>query len=89
LPKFSAVSVYRIEYLMLVDAKPAGPILGYYRDRPIPAAVVDYLGRRYLYAGLALRNRSGRYDIDALAPGERLIEPGLVYRAEESRRKVA
>ena len=74
---------------MLVDPQPVGPVLGFYRDRSIPAAVVDCFGRRYLYAGLAPRNRNGWYDIDALAPGERLIEPGLVYRAEESRKKVA
>jgi hypothetical protein len=74
---------------MLVDARPAGRVLGYYKDRPIPAAVVDYFGRRYIYAGLAPRHRNGGYDVDALATSERLVEPGLVYRAEESRKKVA
>ena len=89
MPPLSRTSVYRVEFLILVDPKPAGPLLGYYNDRPIPAAVIDYFGRRYIYAGIAPRHRNGRYDIDALATGERLVEPGLVYRAEESRKEVA
>ena len=51
MPPLSRTALYRIEYLILVDPKPAGPLLGYYNDRPIPAAVVDYFGRRYIYAG--------------------------------------
>jgi hypothetical protein len=79
----------RIEYLILVDPKPAGPVLGYYNDRPIPAAVVDYFGRRYVYAGIAPRRRNGQYDTGALGTGERLMEPGLVYRDEALRKRVA
>jgi hypothetical protein len=78
-----------VEYLILVDPKPAGPLLGYYNDRPIPAAVVDYFGRHYTYAGIAPRRHNGQYDIDALATDERLVEPGLVYRFENRRKKVA
>jgi hypothetical protein len=89
LPPLSRTAVYRVEYLILVDPKPAGPLLGYYNDRPIPAAVVDYFGRRYIYAGIAPRHRNGRYDVDALARDERLVEPGLVYCAEDGRKKVA
>jgi hypothetical protein len=89
LPPLSRTSAYRVEYLILVDPKPAGPVLGYYNDRPIPAAIVDYFGRRYIYAGIAPRHPNGRYDIDALAAGERLVEPGLVYCAEDGRKKVA
>ena len=89
MPPLSRTAVYRVEYLILVDPKPAGPLLGYYNDRPISAAVVDNFGRRYIYAGIAPRHRNGRYDIDGLATDERLVEPGLVYRAEESRKKVA
>jgi len=69
-----------VEYFILVEPHADGPVVGYYGGRPIPAAVVDYFGRRYSYAGVAPRRRSGQYDVEALAPGEWIIEPGLVYR---------
>ena len=87
--RFAASTGVRVEYLILVDPQPAGPVLGYYKDRPIPAAVVDYFGRHYIYAGIAPRRHNGQYDVEALAIGERLVEPGLVYRFEEMRKKVA
>jgi len=89
LSRFAPSTGVRVEYLILVDPQPAGPLLGYYNEQPIPAAVVDYFGRRYTYAGVAPRCHNGRYDVDALATGERLVEPGLVYRFDEMHRKVA
>ena len=89
MPPLSRTAVYRVEYLILVDPKPAGPLLGYYNDSPIADVVVDYFGRRYIYAGIAPRHRNGRYDVDALATDERLVEPGLVYCAEQDRKKDA
>jgi hypothetical protein len=80
--RFSPNFGLHVDYLILVDPRPAGPILGYYKDRPIAAEVVDYYGRHYSYAGIAPRRRDGRYDIDGLAAEERLVEPGLVYRYE-------
>ena len=77
--RFAPSSGVHVDYLILVDPRPAGPVLGYYKQQPIPAAVIDYFGRRYLYAGVAPRRRNGQYDIAALATGERLVEPGLVY----------
>ena len=69
-----------VDYFILVEPRADGPLLGYYAGRPIPAAVVDYFGRRYSYAGVAPRRRSGQYDVESLRPGEWIIEPGLVYR---------
>ena len=69
-----------VEYLILNDPHPDGPVVGFFRDLPIAAAVVDGFGRRYVYVGIASRRHNGQYDIDALARGERLVEPGLVYR---------
>jgi len=89
LPRFSSPSGTPVEYLILVDPRPAGPLLGYYNGRPIPAEVVDYFGRRYAYAGIAPRRLNGQYDVDALGTGERLVEPGLVYRFAELQKKVA
>ena len=77
----------QLDFVMLVVPKPAGPVLGYFRDQPIASAVIDYFGRRYVYVGIAPRGRNGRYDVEALAKGERLMEPGLVYRDEAIRSK--
>jgi hypothetical protein len=84
-PVFAAARGVEVDLVMLVDPKPAGPILGYFRDQPIASAVIDYFGRRYVYAGVAPRRRNGGYDVDALEKGERLMEPGLVYRDEAIR----
>jgi len=65
-----------------MDPRPDGPIIGYYAGQPIPSAVVDYFGRRYLYVGAVPRRANGQYDAEALGPGEFLMEPGLVYRCD-------
>jgi len=79
MPVFVPRSEHPIEYLILVDPRPDGPSLGFYRDKPIAAAVVDYFGRRYVYSGIATRRRDGQYNVDALRKEERLVEPGLIY----------
>ena len=68
-----------IEYFMLLAPRPDGPVVGRYAGQPIPAAVIDEDGRRYVYAGTAPRLLDGRYDLDALRTDEWLVEPGLVY----------
>jgi hypothetical protein len=73
-----------VEYLILVDPRPDGPVVGYYAGRPIAAAVVDYFGHRFTYAGVAPRLHSGRYDIESLRPGEWIVEPGLIYYGDPS-----
>ena len=70
-----------VEYLILVEPRPDGPVIGYYADHAIADAVVDYFGRRFTYAGIAPRLRNGWYDVDALRPGEWIVEPGLIYFA--------
>jgi hypothetical protein len=42
-----------VEFFILHDAKADGPRLGRYGDREIPASVIDGLGRRYSYDGVA------------------------------------
>jgi hypothetical protein len=68
------------DYLVVADPRSEGPILGKYGENNIAATVVDCFGRRYDYVGVATRRPSGRYDADALQPGEWIVEPGLVYR---------
>ena len=68
-----------VEYLILMEPRPDGPVIGQYAGQPIHAAVIDYFGRRFTSAGVAPRLRNGRYDADALQPGEWIVEPGLIY----------
>src|SRR5262249_13853057 len=70
-----------VEYFILMEPHPDGPIVGRYAGHAIAEAVVDYFGRRFTYAGIAPRLRSGRYDVESLRPGEWIVEPGLVYYA--------
>jgi len=78
--RFGFATSRPVEYFILVEPHADGPVVGYYAGQAIAAAVVDYFGRRYSYAGIAPRRRSGQYDVEALGPGEWIIEPGLVYR---------
>lgn len=71
-----------IEYSLLHHTKMDGPVIGTYMDQPIAEAVIDESGRRYVYAGLAPRRRGGRFDTEALRPGEFILQPGLIYRGE-------
>lgn len=80
MPRLALQKDRPVEYLMLADPKPAGPVVGFFRGSAIASAVVDYFGRRYVFAGIATRRRNGQYDTAVLEQGERLIEPGLIYR---------
>jgi hypothetical protein len=80
MPHFAVSRGRPVEYLVLVEPRPAGPVVGFLAGNPIPEAVVDYFGRRYVYAGVAPRRRNGQYDGEALRQGEWIVEPGLVYR---------
>lgn len=78
-----------IEYYILQIAAPATPqsergsvVVGYLADRPIFSTVVDSTGIRYRDVGLASRLPDGRYDVQALFPGEWIVEPGLIYRSQ-------
>ncbi len=80
MPRLGLERTSPVEYLMLADARPDGPILGFFRGSAIAAAMVDYFGRRYVFAGIATRRRNGQFDTTGLGRAERLIEPGLIYR---------
>lgn len=75
-----------VDYYMLMEPRPDGTVLGYYAGQPIAAYVVDAHGDRYRYAGVAPRLRNGGYDLEAVRSGEWLVEPGLVYFREPSKR---
>jgi hypothetical protein len=69
-----------IEYSLLHNVKPIGPSMGFYADREIPESVLDELGRRFVYARVAPRKWNGVFDVEALAAGEFIVPPGLIYR---------
>lgn len=72
-----------VEFFLLVEPRADGPVIGIYRDEPIAASVIDAYGQHYAYAGIAPRLDSGAYDVDALKRDEWLVEPGLVYAADD------
>jgi hypothetical protein len=71
-----------VDYFVLVEPEPDGPMIGTYNNHPIAAAVKDAFGRRYLYVGVATRRRDGQLDVTTLSPGEWFSPRGLVYRME-------
>jgi len=83
--RFSVVAEDRTDYYMIVEPQSEGPVIGTYAGSPITETVLDGFGRRYAYAGAAPCRRDGRYDIEVLASGEFILEPGLLYRMAASK----
>lgn len=69
-------------YSIMVEPRPAGATIGLYRGLPIAERVVDLFNRRFVFVGVIGRRRDGQYDVDALKPGQFVVEPGLVYDLE-------
>jgi hypothetical protein len=82
MPLATASLARPVEYFILRDVTSIGRSIGVYADRPIADTIVDEHGRRYVYAGIAPRRWNGQFDVDALRPGEFIVQPGLVYRLE-------
>jgi hypothetical protein len=74
-------------YCLLHEVAPVGRTIGRFADRDISEVVRDQFGREYLYVGLAGRTARGDLDPDALAPGEFILAPGLVYRVLPAERR--
>ena len=72
---------------VLHNPRPAGPVLGYFGGEPIASAVVDEVGRRYVYAGVGPRRRDGRSDEESLRPGEWVTRSGLGYEWDSENRR--
>jgi hypothetical protein len=69
---------------IMVEPRPVGATIGVYRGLPIAERVVDHFNRCFTFAGVIGRRRDGQYDVDALKPGQFVVEPGLVYDLETS-----
>ena len=66
-------------FSIMVEPRPVGPVIGFYRDRPIAERVIDLFGRRFAYAGIIGRRRDGQFDVERLKSGQFIAEPGIVY----------
>lgn len=71
---------FSVEYAILRDVRPAGPVIGFYAGQPIADCVVDSFGELWVYRGVAGRTTQGAFDMAMLGPGEFIVLPGLVYR---------
>ena len=69
-------------YSIMVEPRPAGATIGLYRGLPIAERVVDQFDRCFTYVGVIGRRGDGQYDVNALKPGQFVVEPGLVYDLE-------
>jgi hypothetical protein len=85
MPRISAIQSDPIDYHIVFDPRPDGPLIGFYAGQPIAEAIRDFFGRRFVYEGIAPRRRDGKYDVSLLQPGEWIAEPGLVYHIEQGR----
>ena len=68
------------EFFILAHVQPEGHVVGRLGELAIPSHVMDEDGQHYVFEGVAARRPSGRFDVDALRPGEWIVRPGLVYR---------
>lgn len=70
------------EYFVLANLDGTGNVIGRLADHMIRETVVDARGSSYRYVGVAPRLADGRFDVEALRPGEWIVQPGLVYMLE-------
>ncbi|QND67306.1 hypothetical protein HB777_27525 [Mesorhizobium loti] len=70
------------EYFVLANLREQGAIIGRLAGHPIAETVVDAGGLQYHFVGVAPRDRSGCFDVEALRTGEWIVQPGLVYAVD-------
>jgi hypothetical protein len=71
-----------VDYFMLQEPHGEGARVGTFAGEAIAEGMTDCFGRHYRFVGVAPRLPDGRYDVDALRPGEWLVEPGLIYASD-------
>lgn len=69
-----------LEYSVLHNTTPEGPVIGRLDGRDISEFVLDEFGRRFAYSGVAPRLSNGQFDDAALKDGEFIVPPGLIYK---------
>jgi hypothetical protein len=85
-----ALPIWRHDDARIYDLDVAGNdgrVIGSYAGQPIFESVYDLSGQRYAYVGVAPRLRSGRVDVRALGENQWVVEPGLVYEWDRTKRR--
>ncbi len=83
---------HTLEYSMLHNIKPEGPVIGRLDGREFSEFIQDEFGRIFSYSGVAPRRSNGQFDDAALKDGEFIVQPGLIYKYRgkaEKRRRAA
>jgi hypothetical protein len=88
-PTYTFHRPYPREFFMLRDTRSVGTVIGHYDGHDIAEKIIDCDGNRYTYHGLARYRLDGRLDLEALKPGQYVVEPCFVYAldAKSGRRK--
>lgn len=73
-------STHILEYAILHNTTPDGPVIGRLDEREFSEFVLDEFGRRFAFSGVAPRLSNGQYDDAALQDGEFIVPPGLIYK---------
>lgn len=73
-------SPHILEYAVLYNTTPEGPVIGRLDDCEFSEFVLDEFGRRFAYSGVAPRLSTGQFDDAALQDGEFIVPPGLIYK---------
>ncbi len=83
--------VQALEYCILHNTTPDGPVIGKLDGREFSEFVQDEFGRLFCYSGVAPRLSDGRFDDAALKDGEFIVLPGLIYkyRGKAEKRRAA
>jgi hypothetical protein len=69
-----------LEYSILHNARPAGPVIGKLAGKEFSEYVYDEFGRLFVYSGVAPRRNNGEFNDEALKKGEFIVQPGLIYK---------
>ena len=85
----STRSTRPLEYSILHNARPAGPVIGKLAGKEFFEYVYDEFGRLFVYSGAAPRRLNGEFDDDALKQGEFIVQPGLIYKLRGKAQKKA
>ena len=78
-----------LEYSILHNPRPAGPVIGKLAGKEFSEYVYDGFGRLFVYSGVALRRVNGEFDDKALKRGEFIVQPGLIYMLRDKVQKKA
>lgn len=72
-----------LEYYILAEWHPSPKVIGELNGAPIHECIIDEYGQALRFAGIAPRTRTGTFNVGCLKDGEWIVQPGLIYAADE------